>query len=61
MRYFVAVLFMVSLLCVAQAQAQEKQGNLNTIKKSIELNDGTSKRMYVMFRHSSHKDVKCRT
>ena len=61
MRYFVVALFVLSLLCAVQAQAQETRGNLNTIKKPIELNDGTSKRMYVMFRHSSHKDVKCRT
>ena len=60
MKHFVVALFVVSLLCAVQAQAQEKRGNLETIRKSIELNDGSSKRMHVMFRHASHKGVKCR-
>ena len=61
MRYLFVALFAFSLLCAGPAQAGESRGNLNNIKKPIELNDGTSKRMFVTFNHSSHKGVKCRT
>lgn len=61
MRYFTVALFVFSLLCAGQALAQESKANLKIMKNPIELKDGTSKRMYVTFNHSSHKDVKCRT
>lgn len=60
MRYFTVALFMFFLLCAGQTQAQESKANLKAIKNPIELKDGTSKRMYVTFNHSSHKDIKCR-
>ena len=61
MQYLFIALFAFSLLCAGPAQAGESRGNLSNIKKPIELNGGTSKRMFVTFNHSSHKGVKCRT
>ena len=61
MQYLFIALFAFSLLCGGPVQAGESRGNLSNIKKPIELNGGTSKRMFVTFNHSSHKGVKCRT
>ncbi len=45
--------------CAATAHADAP--NLKNLDKPIELNAGDSKRMHVIFNHSSHKSVKCRT
>lgn len=36
------------------------EGNLKAIRGPIEMNYGASPRMYVVFNHNTHKDVKCR-
>lgn len=43
------------------ALAQADGGNLKAIRKPIDMNFGASPRMAVIFNHSSHKKVKCRT
>lgn len=57
-----AFLFVIAaMLAMAQpGYAAEKRPNLMNLDKSIELNAGESKRMYVSFNHSSHTQVACR-
>lgn len=58
-----AVLFCSALLMFFLLQQSTAQGryNLKDLDKPIELDAGKSPRMYVIFNHSSHKDVACRT
>lgn len=58
MRAFGLALFILALAAVTYAS--EKRPNLKNLDKPIELNAGDSKRMYVVFNHSSHKTVTCR-
>lgn len=41
--------------------AVQARTNLKDLDKPIELDSGNLKRMYVIFNHSSHKSVACRT
>ncbi len=58
MRLFCLMLCALTLLWSAPAAARP---NLKNLGKPIELDSGTAKRMYVIFNHSSHKSVACRT
>ena len=40
--------------------AAEKRPNLKNLDKPIELNAGDVPKMYVIFNHSSHKNIACR-
>ena len=61
MHYLCAMLCALSLLFGANAMASQERPNLKNLDKSILLDSGSSKRMYVKFNHSSHKSVACRT
>lgn len=56
--FFLSVVLYFSLFCSFSA---ESRPNLKNLDKPILLNAGPSKRMYVIFNHSTHKEVKCRT
>ena len=53
---FVAML-LASLLCVDSAQSRP---NLKNMASPLLLDAGPSKRMFVSFQHSTHKDIACR-
>lgn len=58
-----AVLFACTLLLSVLLPASEPEAryNLKDLDKPIELDAGKSPRMYVIFNHSTHKDMACRT
>lgn len=59
MRYLVISLFAVSLLVAGSALVGNAADAAKAPKKAIELKHGTSKRMHVMFNHTTHKDIAC--
>lgn len=60
MKYIAAAVILASTLCAGQALAQEEEPTRKGILfNPIELRSGASERMHVIFRHSSHKDIKC--
>ena len=59
MRIMYAVCLVVFLAC-ATANADPARPNLKNLDKPILLDAGNSPRMYVIFNHASHKEVKCR-
>lgn len=61
MRHSCAFICALALVfCCGLARA-DNSPNLKNLNKPIELNAGESPRMYVVFNHSTHKSVKCRT
>lgn len=57
---FLFVFCVMFLLIAANFQNSSARPNLKNLDKPIELNAGESKRMYVIFNHSSHKKIACR-
>lgn len=55
--FFCGILIGVAMFAVSGASAR----NLKDLNKPIELDAGKSSRMYVIFNHSSHKKIACRT
>lgn len=60
MKYIAAAVMLASALCAGQALAQEDTARKGILNKPIELRAGASDHMHVVFRHSSHKGIKCR-
>lgn len=60
MRYFCLAFCALTLIFATAATAAEKRANLMARFHPIELDAGDSKRMYVIFNHSTHKDIACR-
>lgn len=59
MRYiYLSFCFIALLFCAGQADGK---ANLKDLGKPMLLDSGDNPRMYVIFNHSSHKSVKCRT
>ena len=58
MRYLIPILCL--LLAASQIFADSEMPNLKNLSKPILIDAGDSKRMYVTFNHSSHKEVACR-
>lgn len=58
---FIAVCAFAIVCFCGTANADTRAPNLKNLDKPIELDAGASKRMYVIFNHSSHKSIKCRT
>lgn len=61
MHYLSMALCALALLFSGNAAADEARPNLKNLDKPILLDAGSSKRMHVIFNHSSHNSVKCRT
>ncbi len=63
MRLAIIILILCALGLVGAypAHADAPKRNLFDLDKPMELNAGSSKRMFVTFNHSSHKQVACRT
>lgn len=59
MKYLVISLFALTLLVAGTALAADAGDAAKAPKKAMELKHGTSKRMHVMFNHTTHKDVAC--
>lgn len=59
MKYIAAAVMLATALCAGQALAQENPTRTSVLKKPIELRSGASDRMHVIFRHTSHKGIKC--
>ena len=59
MKYLVISLFALTLFVAGTALAADAGDAAKAPKKAIELKHGTSKRMHVMFNHTTHKDVAC--
>lgn len=60
MKYIAAAVVLASAMCAGQALAQEEPARKGVLKSPIELRSGSSDRMHVIFRHTSHKSVACR-
>ncbi len=61
MRHLYLAVFAAALIFCVDARADAPAPNLKNLNRPIELHAGSSKRMHVMFNHSSHKSIKCRT
>lgn len=61
MRHLCLAIIAIVLGFGVNAFADSAHPNLKNLDKPILLDSGTSKRMYVVFNHSTHKSVKCRT
>lgn len=61
MRHLCAVICTIALVLVCGLAWADKTPNLKNLANPIELNAGESPRMHVIFNHSTHKSVKCRT
>ncbi|HIX40613.1 MAG TPA: cytochrome c3 family protein [Candidatus Desulfovibrio intestinigallinarum] len=59
MKYIAAAVMLATALCAGQALAQDNPARTSVLKKPIELRSGASDRMHVIFRHTSHKGIKC--
>lgn len=59
-RLITLLAFCVFVIGAGVAQAADA-GNLKAIRKPIDMTYGASPRLAVVFNHSSHKNVKCRT
>lgn len=59
MKYIAAAVILASALGAGQAFAEEGPARKGVLKTPIELRSGASDHMHVIFRHTSHKGVKC--
>lgn len=53
-------IFLLSLFLCLSCTESHARSNLKNMGKPLLLNAGPYKRMYVVFNHSTHKDVACR-
>lgn len=61
MRYLCLAMCMTALLFASAVCADSARPNLKNLGKPIELHAGDNSRMYVIFNHSTHKGIACRT
>lgn len=61
MRYFFVAFCALALCMSFSGLSVSARPNLKDLDKPMLLDAGTSQRMYVVFNHSSHKKIACRT